>query len=351
MKVTAIIVNYYTSAMVPPLLDNLFDDPLVANAVVVDNSGELNSDIVEGYPRADVIQNPQNRGFGAAVNQAVAHSTGEWLLVINPDVRLCHGCLQELVSAGEKYGCSLLGPRLYWDENFQFRLPPATGGCLWIDAANDAADKFPLDGELFSFYWILRHQRFWEAKEVFFEPFLTGACMLLRREWIESLDYKVFDERFFLYFEDTDLCARAMKSGIRPLCVPQAVAIHYWDQSPSPENGKGSLMARAHEHFVDKYYGQTRFSRLKSRPYQPPVRDLGETESPPTFSSNTVLNDEPLYFEMGVNPYFVPFAQASLSTNRIEFPPEIWSRLARGTYYGRIRGLVSGALGIWKWRK
>ncbi len=351
MKITAIIVNYFTSAMVPPLLDNLFADPLVANAVVVDNSQELTEDIVAGYPRAEVIRNTRNRGFGAAVNQTVVHSSGEWLLVINPDVRLCRGCLEELVSAGEKYGCPLLGPRLYWDENFQFRLPPATGDCLWIDAANDAAEKFHLDGELFSFYWILRHQRFWEAEEAFFEPFLTGACMLLRREWIESLDFKVFDERFFLYFEDTDLCARAMKSGIRPLCVPQAVAIHYWDQSPSPKNSKSSLMASAHERFVDKYYGETRFSPLKSRTYQSPGFDLGETGSPPTFSTNTALNDEPLYFELGMNPYFVPFAQASLSTNSFGFPPEIWSRLGTGTYYGRIRGPVSGAVGMWKWQK
>jgi GT2 family glycosyltransferase len=351
MKVTAIIVNYYTSAILPPLLDNLFDDPLVVKAIVVDNSGEMNSDIVAGYPRAEVIQNPLNRGFGAAVNQAVAHSTGEWLLVMNPDVRLCNGCLTELVSAGEKYGCPLLGPRFYWDENFQFRLPPATGDCLWIDAANDAAEKFSLDGELFSFYWILRHQRFWEAKEAFFEPFLTGACMLLRSEWIESLDHKVFDERFFLYFEDTDLCARAIKNGIRPLCVPQAVAIHYWDQSPSPDNSKSSLMARAHEHFVNKYYGEIRFSHLKSIGCKSLVFDFGEAKRPPVFLSNTAVNDEPLYFELGVNPYFVPFAQTSLNTNHFEFPPEIWSKLGRGTYYGRIRGPVSGALGIWKWRK
>lgn len=351
MRVTAIIVNYYTSAILPSLLDNLFSDPLVANAIVVDNSGELNSDIVAGYPRVNIIRNAKNRGFGAAVNQAVPHCTGEWLLVINPDVRLCDGCLTELVNVGEKYACPLLGPRFYWDENFQFRLPPGTGDCLWIDAANDAAEKFPLDGELFSFYWILRHQRFWDATEVFFEPFLTGACMLLRSEWIQSLDRKVFDERFFLYFEDTDLCARAIKNGIRPLCVPQAVAIHYWDQSPSPDKSKRSLMAQGHECFLNKYYGEMRFPLLKSMPHKSLVFDLGEAKRPPVFSSNTALNNEPLYFELGVNPYFVPFAQASLNTSDFEFPSEIWSRLGKGTYYGRIRGPVSGTIRIWKWKK
>lgn len=352
MSVTAVIVNYYTAAILPPLLDDLWGDPLVGKVIIVDNSKELNAEIVSKYENIHVLKNAENRGFGAAVNQAVAYAEGEWIFVINPDIRLCEGCLAALVCAGEKYGCALLGPRFYWDDHFQFRLPPATGDCLWLDAAQDAAEKFELDRELFSFYWILRHQRFWEAEVPFFEPFLTGACLLIGKEWIQSQGCNVFDERFFLYFEDTDLCARAMKDGIRPLCVPQAMVIHYWDQSPSPEKSKSDLMIRAHEDFVKKYYGGLLYALPGGNKDEPPgIFDLGELARPPEFFMDVDAKEESLFFEIGLNPWFVPFAQASLETNKFAFPSNIWSRLGQGIYYGRVRGTRSGTKTIWKWKK
>ena len=353
MSVTAVLVNYHTAAMLQPLLDYLCGDPLVIKTVVVDNSGELHAEMGSGSERTRILTNSENRGFGTAVNQALAHAKGEWILVINPDIRLCRGCVKELVKAGEKCGGTLLGPRFYWDGQLQFRLPPATGGCLWLDAASNAAEKFALDRELFSFFWILRHQRFWEADAPFFEPFLTGACLLVRREWVASRCSKLFDERFFLYFEDTDLCAEALRDGIRPLCVPSAAAIHYWDQSPSPEKSKPDLMGMAHEAFMKKYYGTER-SPLPAGAgafEAPAVTDLGEQESPPAFPVDTAGGEESFFFEMGINPVFVPFAQALVEKNTFELPPAIWSRLGKGIYYCRVRGAFSGTKAVWKWKK
>ena len=352
MSITAVVVNYRTVSFLPALMRDLFGNDLIREVIVVDNSNELSdSHLIRDYPGLKVISNRENRGFGAAVNQAVSLAVSKWILIVNPDVRLTTGCVDELLKTGIKYASPLLGPRFFWDDQRQFRLPPATGGCLWIDAAYTCAEKFRLDAEIYSFYWILRHQRFWEASDPFVEPFLSGACILVNREWIHSIGGLLFDERFFLYFEDTDLCVRALIEDVRPLCVPQSVAIHYYDQAPSPERDKKDLMARAHNLFMEKYYGKRASLSLEAAPCKHDIVQLGKRDIPIVFQIDKGFLDEQLFFEVGINPYFVPFAQALLRGKTFEFPSAIWLRLSEGTYYGRVRGEVSGIKKIWQWRK
>jgi hypothetical protein len=234
-----------------------------------------------------------------------------------------------------------------------FRLPPSTGSCLWLDVANKIAQSFALDAELFSFYWTLRHERFWEATEPFFEPFLSGGGLLIRRNWIEPVGAQLFDERFFLYFEDTDLCVRALKNGVRPLCVPRAYAIHYYDQSPSPSGTKADFMAQAQRLFMGKYYQQdVRLSFPEVQTYRPSMMiDLGDVQSVPRFEVTNASIPDDSFFEIAVSPHFVPFAQTDMRAESFEIPGDIWNRLSKGQYYSRVRSRLLGTLKAWTWRK
>jgi GT2 family glycosyltransferase len=349
--VTAIIVNYHTAAFLPSLIHQLLDEACVDEVVVADNSGELSSgDALPSRLRPRVIRNERNIGFGPAVNRAVRETDGEWIAVINPDIRLGANCLDELVKAGTQWGSPLVGPRFYWDDNRTFRLPPATGTSLWLDFAGACAERNDLDRELYSFYWTLRHQRFWEADEPFFEPFLQGAFLLVRRDWVVANGGDLFDGRFFLYFEDTDLCAEALLKGVRPLCVPRAEVIHYYDQAPQPTDAKAALMARAHEGFLRKHYPNVALPVLEASPRPEGAIDMGTVTSAPVFSSDEG-NWDGCFFEIGVNPYFVPFAQADAAGSSFAFPPDIWSGLSPGRYFGRIRHPLLGTRVIWQWKK
>lgn len=350
MNITAIIVNYYTKSLLPPLLDDLINSPLISQIIIVDNSRELvnfNTD----SDKISVIINSENKGFGAAVNQAAEVAKGDWLLLLNPDLRLDTECVKNLADAAVRYGSPIVCPRLYWDDNYIFRLPPASGMSLWFEMAHISAGKYQLDAQIFSFYWILRHERYWEAVSPFAEPFVAGTCLLIDKSWGLSQTGRLFDERFFVYFEDTDLCVRALNEKAVILCVPNAKAVHYYDQSPSVGKSKGSLMSESLEAFRSKYYGDISFPGLGNTSYAPEMTDLGEFSDPPVFHRETTQIPETYFFEIGVNPFFVPFAQADANEEIFCFPKDIWLRLGPGQYFSRIRGKISGVRKVWTWKK
>lgn len=350
MTVAAVIVNYHTARLLDPLLSHLRRDPAVAEIVVVDNSREI-------LPHAGrltrdgvvYLVNDENRGFAAAVNQGVRETARPWVLLVNPDVRPLEGCVPNLLDGARSTGSPLAGPRFYWDERKVFRLPPATGMCRWLHGAGEAAARHRLDAELYGFYWSIRHDRFWKEREPFFEPFLSGALLLADRSRLGLPGGDLLDERFFLYFEDADLCVEALRKESLPVCVPQAEAVHFWDQSPG--DNKEALMAASCQAFWEKHYGGLPPAQDVPARYAPAVTDLGATVEAPVFRPRRPPVSDEKYFEFALNPVFVPFAQAPFTGDSFRFPGSVWDRLAPGRYFGRIRSRIGETLEIWRWSK
>ena len=357
MTVSAIVVNYHTSSLLKGLCSSVRGQDPLSELIIVNNCPEEISvrELTEagGIP-VRVLQNDTNLGFGAAVNRALKVVEENYALIINPDARLMPGCVEAMVDACEEYSSPLAGPRFYWDDEKIFRLPPATGDSLWFGFGTESAGHFDLDAQLLSFYWILRHDRFWSMNEPFFEPFLSGACLLVSTSWAGKMGNKLFDERFFLYYEDTDLCVRAMAQGISPLCVPLAGVIHYWDQSPCPSLSKAGLMGKARSLYMQKHYGGSHYLKeVRDRPGQ----DWKKTDiecgiNLPVFDTGIFgAGCSDLYLEFGLNSFFVPFAQARVVETDFSLPASIWNRLFPGDYFFRLRSQTSGTKKIWKWNK
>ncbi len=353
MTCCAIIVNYHTRQFLPGLLKSLKQAPEITDIIIVDNSRQLTGSQPEPLSECRIICNESNWGFGAAVNQGVAAARAEWLLIVNPDVRLEPGCVGHLIQAARQYQSPLTGPRFFLDDEHVFRIPPATGGCFWLDSAEQVAHRHNLDADLYSFYWTLRHDRFWQANMPFVEPFLSGACMLVYHPWLEALQEPLFDERFFMYFEDTDLCARVLAAGQYPICVPDATAVHYYDQAPDLDGSKRKAVAVSRQLFFEKHYGTlpAGLTPPQIATSRPDPESLGALEHPPVFEITKQHSDGYCYFEMGINPWFVPFAQAVVTGQQFVFPSEVWERLASGQYFGRIRYQWGGSGYLWKWQK
>lgn len=351
MSISAVIVNYHTEHLLPDVLDPLVGNSLVREIFVVDNSEGLQDKRIErSYSKVRVLCTETNIGFGGAVNMAAEASNCRWLLIINPDILLLPGCIDTLFQSAQAHRTPLVGPRFFWDEDKVFRLPPATGQSWWLALGQDCGNRHWLDGELYSFYWTLRHDRFWSQKEPFFEPFLSGACLLLDLSWLQSWDDQVFDACFFLYFEDTDLCVRVLERGQRPLCVPTAEVVHFWNQAPG-EN-KMELMGHSCTAFWNKHYkscpDQLNLDRKHKRKA---CKELGSIEPGFEFICPEHTDTDLLFFEFGLDPLFVPFAQARIQEKTFVFPRSIWDRLAPGNYFSRIRCPVQGEMACWKWRK
>lgn len=202
----------------------------------------------------DTIHLPQNPGYGAAINTAVAEFAADYALVMNADVRIHPTAVDTLRSALAASGLLIAGPSLFWDDRMEWRLPPALDFTAeeqrflahrWDDSEQWAAAEKAC---------LARHNRLWSATQPVTVSTLSGACMLLNVRPLREHLSTLFDPQFRLYFEETDLCRRSESAGFPPLYVPGAAAIHYWDASPNPESAsKAEEMHRSGLHYARKH--------------------------------------------------------------------------------------------------
>lgn len=199
-----------------------WDELIVVDCASQDGTLEM---LAEEFPRARVLALDQNVGFGRANNRGVELAQGDQLLLLNSDAWPEPGTLRALSkSLDEDEGTALVAPRLrYPDGRLQFSWAPATG--LWGELLQKIRNRFEDRPRA--------HQRPpLYLRPVFDQDWFTAACVLLRRRAFDEVGG--FDEAFFLYFEDVDLCRRLRLRGWKLTEVPQARAVHVKGGSGSP---------------------------------------------------------------------------------------------------------------------
>jgi GT2 family glycosyltransferase len=353
MKTNAIIVNYFTAAYLNELIEVLQNEEEICSIIIVDNGDkiDLNSFTIK-YPKTTILKNARNIGFAAAVNIACKSENADYYLLINPDTLPEPGFAKALLKVALDTDALITGPRFYWDKEKTFRLPPALGYSWTIRAGFRVAAQSGAEEALLINNWIFHHERFWEKTEPFSETFLSGGCMLIKNDTGFFENGKILDERFFLYYEDTDLCLRAIANNKLLMVAPKASIVHFWDRSPS-EN-KNAWMADSEKLFLEKYFGKQielqQFTKqvvgLKMN-----IIDLGVFATPPVFQLQFDNSEEKYYIEFALIHLFIPFAQAVSSDKKFYFPKCIWDGLKPGIYYTRQRTTTNRILKIWKWKK
>lgn len=227
-EISAIVVNYNAGRDLALALRSVQADCAhhAWEAVVVDNaSTDGSASVVETFPQASLIRNAANVGFGRAVNQAVASSRAPLLLLLNPDCQLAVGATATMRAVLDaERSCAIAGPRI---------LDP--DGAVQGSARGDPDMLTGLFGRTSAlrarmpFLPIARRNVVVEeavrsgASSVVVD-WLSGACLLVRRD--AFLAAGGFDERFFMYWEDADLCRRLRGRGHTIRYVPDAMAVH-----------------------------------------------------------------------------------------------------------------------------
>jgi GT2 family glycosyltransferase len=232
-EVSAILVNYNAGGELATALRSIEADcaGICWEAIVVDNASTDGShEAAASFPQTTLVRNTTNVGFGRAVNQAVSLSKAPLILLMNPDCRLVPGALGALRTALEREtSCAVVGPRI---------LDP--GGSVQGSARGDPdmlTGFFGRTGALRAvvpFLPVARRNVVVEeavrsGEHSVVVDWLSGACALIRRE--AFLDAGGFDERFFLYWEDADLCRRLRGRGYHVRYVPGATAVHHVGRS------------------------------------------------------------------------------------------------------------------------
>lgn len=187
---------------------------LVADVVVVDNHSQDGSPefVRSAFPWVRLIRNEENVGYSQANNTAYRVSRGEFILFLNTDTIVPPSALRGLLAALESR--------------------PQAGGLG--PALRDAAGRYQVSfGKEVGFFFEFRQKLLLNplhrlalrlsrsAREV---GWLSGACLLLRRKAFEAAG--LFDERFFLYFEDIDLCRQIREAGYRLVYFPAVEVTH-----------------------------------------------------------------------------------------------------------------------------
>ncbi|PZO00183.1 MAG: glycosyltransferase family 2 protein [Hyphomicrobiales bacterium] len=239
--ITAIVVAYDSAEVLPACLSALAAEGVPA--IVVDNaSGDGSADIARARG-ASVIVNTRNEGYGRANNRGVAASSTPYVLIVNPDVEIRRGAVAALLAAAERYpDAAMLAPRIVEPSGRVFLQPRSL---LSPPHLNRAGTMRIPEGDACL-------------------PFLSGACLLIRREVFASLGG--FDPAIFLFYEDDDLCRRMRDSGRALVHVHEAEAGHGRGRSTAPMPGR-RFKARWHlawsEGYVSGKYGLPRPAFVK----------------------------------------------------------------------------------------
>ncbi len=223
------IVTFNSSAYIRRCLEYIFEqDYARTEVIVVDNaSTDGTVEILRGYEnQLRVIYNRENTGFAAGQNQAIALTNAEWILTLNPDVRLTANFIRMLVTAGEADSAvgSVCGKLLAMRPDFEIPAEPvfdSTGIYMTRNLRHlDRGSRIPDTGQ-------------YDRPEYVFGG--TGAACLYRHRMIEEIrvNGEFFDHDFFAYREDADVAWRAQLMGWKCLYTPLAIAYHVRTVLPS----------------------------------------------------------------------------------------------------------------------
>ena len=227
-ELTAIVVNYNAGDELRTALRSIAADagPRAWEGYVVDNASSDGSGAIaaEFAPAVTLIPNPGNVGFGRAINQALARARAPVVLIMNPDCRLEAGALAALEAELRAHdGCAMVGPRILDPDGSVQGSARGDPDMLTGLFGRSAVLRRVLPGLAVSRRNVVDDTVADRDRSVVVD-WLSGACVLAMRQAL--LDVRGFDERYFLYWEDADLCRRLRARGHHVRYVPAATAVH-----------------------------------------------------------------------------------------------------------------------------
>ena len=211
-KVAVIILNYKVRELILKCIDSVrkstFKD---FEIIVVDNNSR--DGLAEALQGQDIIfiQNRENLGYTGGNNIGIKLALlkgSDFIFILNPDTQIDKSCVENLVKAAEKYNFGIAGPKIFFSGSKKIWY----GGGIF-DISNVIGKHIGVDE--------IDNGKYDKANET---DFVTGAAFFVKTEVFSNIG--LFDERFFLYYEDSEFCFRAKKKSFKIMYIPQALVYH-----------------------------------------------------------------------------------------------------------------------------
>ncbi len=224
MDLSVIILNWNTRDLLKQSLTSLLCKPceIQLQVIVVDNASEDNSRemVRELFPQVTLIANPINTGFGAGNNVALPAATGRYVLFLNSDTVITEGSIDRLVRfADANPDIGIAGPKLlHGDDTLQFscRSYPNLGTGFFRNTP--LGRLFPKNH--FTTDYLLTDFDHATPRNV---DWVSGAALMMRRSLIDEIG--AFDEEYFMFCEDVDLCWRVNHTPVANRTVPPELGV------------------------------------------------------------------------------------------------------------------------------
>jgi len=229
IDLSVIIVSWNTRQLLDDCLASIYKETkkISFEIFVVDNNSSDDSVkmIKEKYPKVKLIENKDNRGFAVANNQAIREAFGKYILILNPDTIILKNSLDKAVEIMEKSEAAILGAKTRNKDLSQqktVRSDPTLATQLIFPTK--MKKLFPRWRALKEYY-----QDDFDYEKPAFVQQIQGSFMLIKKEVLNKIG--LFDEKFFIWFEEVDICSRARQAGYKILYSPDIKIIHYGGES------------------------------------------------------------------------------------------------------------------------
>lgn len=226
IDVSIIIINYNGEDLLKECLSSIYQKTkdLTYEVIVVDNASNDGNidDVVRSFPEVKLIRNKTNLGFAAANNVGLSHANSKYVLFLNNDTLLIDNVIKKTFDFAEQISnqvfasCQLLNSDRTKQETV-VEFPSVWNGLT----ENFFLYKIFPNSKIFNKYY----QNNIELNNPIEVDVIRGAFMLCSTQAVKKLSG--FDERFFFYSEETDLCYRFKKNGGQIYFLPQLSIIHY----------------------------------------------------------------------------------------------------------------------------
>ena len=254
VNVSVLIISFNTRALTLQCLRSVHEQTrgVEYEVVVVDNASDDGSAdaIAAEFPSVRLIRLEENIGFARANNLAAKSALGRYLLLLNPDTVILDGAIQKAVAfADANPRAGIVGGRTYFGDHR-----------LNYNSCHGAPTPWSQLCKGLGLSAVFRRSRLfdpeslgpWQRDDVREVDAVTGCFLLIERDLWNRLGG--FDESFFMYGEDTDLCLRAARLGRASMICPDCTLIHYGGQSDRVRADKMVRLFRAKAQLIRKHW-------------------------------------------------------------------------------------------------
>jgi len=252
VKVSIVIVSFKKNLELFACLKSIYQYPLNYSfeVNVVDNAQDkkLENNLNRKFPKVQYIKSPINGGYGAGNNLGVKNSQGEYILILNPDTKFIDKSMNNLVVFLDTHKkATIVGPNLIHSNGVVFsqlgsRILTPLRAIFSLSIINKLLPNNPIAKN----YWMY-DTRLDILRRVDVVP---GSGLLVRRKDFKAIGG--FDENFFMYFEESDLCKRL--SGEKYI-NPEAQIIHYWSPGDPGTLASEKIFRKSRFYYFKKHYG------------------------------------------------------------------------------------------------